>query len=52
MNKTILVTGIGGNVGQGILRNIIQYDSVMTDKCAYKGSIHLPINKNRTFHWP
>lgn len=28
MNKTILVTGIGGNVGQGILRNIF--------RCGYK----------------
>lgn len=25
MNKNVLVTGIGGNVGQGILRNIIQF---------------------------
>jgi carbamoyl-phosphate synthase large subunit len=24
MNKTVLITGIGGNVGQGILRNIIR----------------------------
>lgn len=31
MNKTVLVTGIGGNVGQGILRNIIH--------CQYKVKI-------------
>ena len=26
MSKTVLVTGIGGNVGQGILRNILAND--------------------------
>jgi carbamoyl-phosphate synthase large subunit len=26
MSKTVLVTGIGGNVAQGILRNILSYD--------------------------
>lgn len=30
MNKTVLVTGIGGNVGQGILRNIQSYKYEIT----------------------
>lgn len=45
MNKTVLVTGIGGNVGQGILRNIqsYKYDITLigTNTEAVSGGNHL-----------
>ncbi len=45
MDKTVLVTGIGGNVGQGILRNIIHCDYnvriVGTDTVAVSAGNHL-----------
>lgn len=45
MNKSILVTGIGGNVGQGILRNIIRlnynFKIVGTDTSILSAGNHL-----------
>ena len=45
INKTVLVTGIGGNVGQGILRNIRQYNSeiriIGTNVTALSAGTHL-----------
>ena len=43
--KTVLVTGIGGNVGQGIIRNIHSYDPsirvVGTNVTSFSAGNHL-----------
>ncbi len=45
MNKTVLVTGIGGNVGQGILRNILSMKEsirlIGTNATAFSAGNHL-----------